>query len=173
MTSWIAPDVTRADQPRTGDERTGLQGWLDWHRSTLLWKCQGLDAEQLCRRAVDPSPLSLLGLIRHMTEVERSWFRRGFRGESVGYAYATEEDHDADFNAATPGGAQRDYQALKEEWKLADAAAVGAGLDETREHPRHGATSLRWIYVHVIEEYARHNGHADLLRERIDGVIGD
>jgi len=145
-----------------------LQAILDWHRATLLYKCQGLTGEQLAERAVPPSELSLLGLIRHMTRVERSWFRQRFADEPVGNAY----ERDADFADTEPGRAAADYARLTEEWRLADASAVNAPLDATFTF-RGEAMSLRLLYLHMIEEYARHIGHADLLRERIDGTTGE
>jgi uncharacterized damage-inducible protein DinB len=172
--SWIAPQVTRVEEPLVAGEREMLEGWLDWHRATLLMKCAGLTGEQLARRAVDPSNLSLLGLVRHMADVERAWFRRRFAAEPVGYLYGTDADPDADLDAVVAAGAEADFAAFTREIELVRAAAAGHSLDETFRHPRTGAEmSLRWVYVHMIEEYARHNGHADLLRERIDGVTGD
>ena len=152
----------------TGSERVMLQAFLDWHRATLLYKCQGLTGEQLAERSVPPSDLSLLGLVRHMTRVERAWFRQRFADEAVKEAY----DREAAFTATNPARAAADYARFTEEIKLADAAAANAPLDATFIHD--GETmSLRLIYLHMIEEYARHLGHADLLRERIDGATGE
>jgi Protein of unknown function (DUF664) len=155
-------------------ERAALEGWLEFHRNTLLGKCQGLTGEQLAQRAVPPSSLSLLGLVRHMTDVERAWFRIRAAGEpGLGQRYATDESPDADFDFAEPAGAEADLAAYLEECGLARAAMAGRSLDDTFFHQRYGHTlDLRWVYLHMIEEYARHNGHADLLRERIDGVTG-
>jgi uncharacterized damage-inducible protein DinB len=172
--TWTAPEVTRTPEPFVADERTMLEGWLEYHRQTLLYKCAGLTADQLRLRAVEPSSLSLLGLVRHMGEVERAWFRRRFRGEDIPNRYSTEDRPDADFDDVDTADAQADFAAFAEEVQAARAAAAGHGLDEVFFHPRISAEmSLRWIYVHMIEEYARHNGHADLLRERIDGTVGD
>jgi uncharacterized damage-inducible protein DinB len=152
----------------TGGERVMLQAFLNWQRATLLYKCQGLTGEQLAERAVPPSDLSLLGLIRHMTRVERSWFRQRFADEPVEDAY----DREAAWAATDPARAAADYARLTQEWKLADAAAANAPLEAT--FTCNGETmSLRLIYLHMIEEYARHLGHADLLRERIDGAVGE
>jgi uncharacterized damage-inducible protein DinB len=171
--TWIAPEVTRIDEPLTGEERTMMDGWLDWHRSTLLHKCAGLTGEQLAERAVPPSGLSLLGLVRHMAEVERAWFSNRFAGAGLGKLYNSDERADGDFDDADPATAERDFAAFSREVERARAAAAGHSLDETFYHARRGADiSLRWVYIHMIEEYARHNGHADLIRERIDGVIG-
>ncbi len=151
-----------------------LDGWLDYHRQTLLSKCAGLTEEQLKLRAVEPSSLSLLGLVRHMAEVERSWFRRRFAGEQIGFLYFSEENPDADFDDLDTADAEADLATFGSEVERARTVAAPHALDENFVHPRRQAEmSLRWVYVHMIEEYARHNGHADLIRERIDGVTGD
>ena len=166
--SWTAPEITRTGEPLVADEQTMLAGWLDWHRTTLLHKCAGLTAEQLATASAPPSDLSLLGLVRHMTDVERAWFRRRFRGEEVESRYPGGTSWNAD-----PARAEADYAALIEEWEAARRAAAGASLEETFVHERTGQeVSLRWVMIHMIEEYARHNGHADLIRERIDGATG-
>lgn len=155
-------------------ERPMLEGWLDFHRATLLHKCEGLDADRLRQRSAPPSGLSLLGLIRHLAEVERWWFRTVFAGQTdLGEIYGDEDHPEADFDDLDGADPDADLATLQSEIDLARAAAAGHGLDETGVHPARGAVSLRWIYVHMIEEYARHVGHADLLRERIDGVTGD
>ncbi|NJC72690.1 DinB family protein [Planosporangium thailandense] len=170
--TWIAPEVIRIDEPFIADERTMLEGWLDCHRTTLLYKCAGLTGEQLVRWAAPPSNLSLLGLVRHMADVERAWFRRRLRGEQIEPLYfRTGESQDACFDKVDPACAEADYERLIAEWEHARQAAAGFSLDETVT-ARFGEVSLRWIYIHMIEEYARHNGHADLLRERIDGATG-
>jgi hypothetical protein len=166
--------MSRDDPPRVGDERTMLDAWLDYHRQTLLWKCAGLTADELARRSTEPSGLSLLGLVRHMAEVERGWFRHGFARERVGTLYCSDERPEGDFDDVDAAGAERDMAAFRQEVGLARAAVAGHSLDESFLQERRGSeVSLRWIYVHMIEEYARHNGHADLLRERIDGATGD
>jgi hypothetical protein len=170
--TWTAPQVTRAEAPPTADERSSLQGWLDYHRQTLLHKCAGLDAEALRRAAAEPSTLSLLGLVRHMAEVERSWFRRRAAAQDIGFIYCSEANWDGDFDVAA-ADAEADFARFAEECRLADEAVVALQLEHSFPD-RHGELhSLRWAYLHMIEEYARHNGHADLLRERIDGVTGD
>lgn len=170
---WTAPDIDRPAEPLVADERTMLEGWLAWHRTTLLWKCAGLTGEQLAQRSTPPSTLSLLGLVRHMAFVERIWFRQRFRAEPIDDLYWRKDQPDADFAEADPARAQEDFATLQAEWEFADQAVAGASLDDTFTNERHGTVSLRWIYIHMIEEYARHNGHADLLRERIDGTTGD
>jgi hypothetical protein len=173
--TWTAPQVARTDPPGVNGERSALQSWLDYHRATLLFKCQGLTGDQLVMRAAEPSALSLLGLVRHMAEVERGWFRRGFGTDSgPPPIYYTDEDPDGDFNATDPAQAEADFATYRAECLLADEAVRGRSLDDTLPGGRGGRQiDLRWVYLHMIEEYARHNGHADLLRERIDGVTGD
>ena len=152
-----------------------MRTFLDFHRATLEWKCDGLSDEDLRRQSMPPSTLSLLGLVRHMAEVERAWFRRRAAGEaSLGYLYFSGESPDGDFDLAKAAGAEADLEAWARECDLARAAAAGRSLDDTFVHERTGnLTDLRWVYTHMIEEYARHNGHADLLREQIDGATGD
>ncbi len=147
-----------------------LQAFLDWQRATLLHKCSGLTGEQLATPAVPPSSMSLRGLVRHMTQVERTWFRQRFAGEPVESPFGGERD--ADFEQADPERAAADYARLTEEFKLADAAAANASLEDTFILDSE-VMSLRLIYLHMIEEYARHLGHADLLRERTDGATGE
>ena len=173
--TWTAPEVQRTDPPTTSDERTSLKCWLDYHRATLLFKCAGLAGDQLVLRPSPPSSLSLLGLVRHMAEVERSWFRRRFAGNAeLGYLYCTDEFPDGDFDLTDAAGAEADFAAFDREVVLADEAAAHADLDDTFTHPvRHTVHDLRWVYAHMIEEYARHNGHADILREQLDGTTGD
>jgi hypothetical protein len=172
--TWTAPEVQRTDPPVIGDERTSLQGWLDFHRATLLFKCAGLTAEQLKQRSVPPSSLTLLGLVRHMAEVERWWFRACFRGEDVDDIYCTPDNPDGDFDDVPTADAEADFGIFTEECRRSDEATKEASLDDTFHQKRRGRDmDLRWVYLHMIEEYARHNGHADLLRERIDGVTGD
>ncbi|SCG57747.1 DinB family protein [Micromonospora halophytica] len=175
--TWTAPEITRTNEPYVADERTMLEGWLDYHRDTLLTKCAGLTAEQLRTPSVEPSGLTLLGLVRHMAEVERWWFRVRAAGQDVGGLHSTDEDPDADFNGVAEADAEADFAIFRAEVEAARAAAAGLSLDQTfQRRRRDGGTdeiSVRWVYVHMIEEYARHNGHADLIRERIDGVTGD
>ena len=169
----IAPDVTRPEPPTVASEREMLEGWLDYHRATLLHKCAGLSPEQLKRRPCPPSGLSLLGLVRHMAHVERWWFRINFAGEPLDRLYCTEDSPRGDFDDIADADPEADFATFLREIELARAAVAGRSLDETFVGRRRGDTiSLRWVYVHMIEEYARHNGHADLIRERIDGVTG-
>ena len=171
--TWTAPQVQRNEPELAAGERAALQSWLDYHRATLLFKCAGLTGDQLVLRAAEPSTLSLLGLVRHMAEVERAWFRRRLAGQNVELLYCTDEDRDGDFDHADAAGAEADLATFRRECELADAAAVGCSLEDTFVASRGETLDLRWIYLHMIEEYARHNGHADILRERLDGVTGD
>jgi uncharacterized damage-inducible protein DinB len=166
---WIAPDVVRMDEPLTGAERAMRDGFLDYNRATLLQKCAGLTAEQLAARAVPPSALSLLGLVRHLTDVERNWFRRRFAGQELALPYGG----DAAFDGAAPERAAAELAALVAEQQAARAAVAGLPLEHAWVSPRWGPMSLRWLLQHMSEEYARHCGHADLLRERLDGRTGD
>ena len=177
--TWTAPEIVRNEPPEVAGERAALQGWLDYHRATLLWKCAGLDGENLVARPVESSTLSLLGLVRHMAEVERWWFRRRFAGQAgLGDLFCSDEHQDGDFDLTDPERAEADFATFRSECAAADEAAEGRALDETFTFDRRSGTGtytmdLRWVYLHMIEEYARHNGHADLLRELIDGVTGD
>ncbi len=164
------PDRPRA--PRVADERASLDGWLDFHRATLLTKCAGLEPEQLAIRSAPPSTLSLLGRVRHLTEVE-AWFH-DFDGEPEIEGYGTEEVPDACFDAVDAARAGADLATFNASVSRSRAAVAGIDLDEVspsseEDDPR----TLRWIYLHMIEEYARHNGQADIIRERIDGVTED
>jgi uncharacterized damage-inducible protein DinB len=171
VVTWTAPSVTRVDEPFIADERDILEGFLDWYRATLLHKCAGLTPEQLALRPIPSSSLSLLGLVRHMTGVERGWLRRRFAREQIDRPYNTDERPDADFDDAVAENAETDFAAYQNELGPARAATAGHALTETLE--RSGREiSLRWTYVHMIEEYARHCGHADLIRELIDGKTG-
>jgi uncharacterized damage-inducible protein DinB len=156
------------------DERAMLEAWLEFHRDTLLGKCDDLGPEDLARRSVPPSALSLLGLVRHMAEVERHWFTRVLLGERIAPRYTTKASRDEDFVGAAPANAEASLAALRDEQETARRAAAGIGdLDMLARSTRYGEVGLRWILVHMVEEYARHNGHADLLREVIDGRVGD
>jgi hypothetical protein len=174
MTSEKSPAPERHDPPFLAEEREMLDSWLDFHRATLLLKCQGLGEEQLKTRSVPPSSLTLLGLVRHMLEVEQSWFLRVLRGEDAPPRYYSDDNPDGDFDDVDTADAAADIAAYHEMTDRCRAAARGLELDTVGVGLRRGRqVGLRWIYVHMIEEYARHNGHADLLRERIDGATGD
>jgi uncharacterized damage-inducible protein DinB len=172
---WTAPEITRVMKPLAepaGDERTLADAWLDLHRQTLLWKCGGLTAQQLKLRAVESSNLSLLGLVRHMAEAERDWFQTRFAGAEPGYLYCSADDMTAEFDV-TAADAKSDLATYAREVEAARQATLGRSLDETFTDPqRNTQMSLRFVYTVMIQEYARHNGHADLLRESIDGQTG-
>ncbi|WP_312887953.1 DinB family protein [Nonomuraea rhodomycinica] len=160
--------------PAVGDERTLLADVLAAQRATLELKCAGLDTE-LARQSVEPSTLSLLGLVRHLADVERRWFRCVLAGQDAPGRFSSADDPDGDFDGAVPdpdvvAGA---WLAWREEVAFADAyVAEAPHLDVEGHDAWRGRVSLRWVLIHMIEEYARHNGHADLLRERIDGARG-
>jgi uncharacterized damage-inducible protein DinB len=151
-----------------------LTTWLDYHRQTLLQKCAGLTAAQLALRPVEPSNLSLLGLVRHLADVERGWVRVRVAGEPIDFRFCGDDNPEGDLDDIDPADAEAVFAAFAEETALVDAAAARRSLDETFFHERQQLDiSLRWVYIHLIEEYARHNGHADLIRERIDGATGE
>jgi uncharacterized damage-inducible protein DinB len=175
MTTWTAPEILRTEPDRISGERESLQQWLDYHRATLLMKCTGLTAEQLKQRSVPPSQLSLLGLVRHMTEVEQWWFRMHAGQQDLTFPY----DPDSvglDFEDVDGADAAANLEAFIAECAASDAVVRDMSLDDVvpsrGDHPER-TRDIRWIYVHMIEEYARHNGHADLLREAVDGTTGD
>lgn len=165
----------RPTPPLAADERTTVEGWLDFYRATLLLKCEGLDAEQLRTASVPPSPLTLRGLMQHAAEVERNWFRRVLGGEYVAPLFGppSESGHSGGFDAsADPGMPFAEVRAVWE-GEVAVARERCAGRSPDDMVPFAGGTvSLRWVYQHLIGEYARHCGHADLIRERLDGVTG-
>jgi Protein of unknown function (DUF664) len=174
-------DDPREHGPRLGDERATLVESLRKQRLTLEMKCSDLDAEAMARRSVEPSTMSLLGLVRHLAEVERGAFRKMMAGQDVPRLFCSETDRDGDFD-----GAVADPQVVAEAWDAWRAevdfatrfVAEAPSLDITGDDPLNqhgsggGAMSLRELLVGTIEEYARHMGHADLLRERIDGRLG-
>ncbi|MFB7586288.1 DinB family protein [Streptomyces sp. NPDC056169] len=175
MTTERTDSVPRVDPSTTSGEREALEQWLDFHRATLAIKCEGLDDAQLRTPSAPPSDLNLLGLVRHMAEVERGWFRRVLSGEKADWIYSTKEDHDRDIHATDEDTYEEAYATWQAEIAHARTLAAPHGLDDlgVGEHRTGETFNLRWIYLHMIEEYARHNGHADLLRERIDGATGD
>ena len=169
--TWKAPEVERPEGPLTGPERPMLQAFLDWQRATLLHKCAGLTGEELAQRPIPPSDLSLLGLVRHLTEMERVYLVRALEGGDLHLIYCTETEPDGDIVGLTPDLSQASIDRWHEERAHADRLLAAAGaLDGTA--PGNGR-SVRWNLVKVIQEYARHNGHADLIRQSIDGAIGE
>jgi hypothetical protein len=171
METFEAP--TRPHIPFTGDERTQLDAWLDFYRATLLEKCDGLKAAQLKERPVTTSSLSLLGMVRHLTFVEQIWFESRFAGVDVVEYYKQEGDRDADFNDLDDTAVEEVFDLYLNATAKSREVAEGHSLDELTRREREGKKfDLRWIYIHMIEEYARHCGHADLIRELIDGTTG-
>jgi uncharacterized damage-inducible protein DinB len=161
----------RVEAPFEADERTMLVTWLDYERATLAIKCAGLTDAQLRERSAPPSTMSLLGLVRHMAEVERGWFQRGVAGRDAPRIWCR-DNIDADFDdvdTAEVAEAFAHWEDEKAEARRITAEATLEGTFSSRGAP----ISVRWVLVHMIEEYARHNGHADLLRERIDGATGE
>jgi hypothetical protein len=169
--TWTAPGCPRTDVPFAGTERATLEGLLDWYRGSFLLRCAGLTAAQLGERSVPPSNLSLLGLARHLADVERNYFRRRYAGQDIESLYWGPGRPDACFEEADPAHAERDLERLVTEQRAARRAAAGLPLETVYASPRYGNMSLRWAYSHLIAEYAGHCGHADLLRERIDGTV--
>ncbi|MDE3086459.1 MAG: DinB family protein [Acidobacteriota bacterium] len=148
-----------------------LEAWLEFHRATLLLKCEGLDDGDRKARPVATSRLSLHGLVRHMAEVERNWFRRTLLEEKVPPIWGDPEVEDSELVPLEDASWEADLAAFEEECEASRRAAAAHGLDDTGRR-RGERYSLRWIYLHMVEEYARHNGHADLIRELVDGSVG-
>jgi len=164
----------RIDRPPIADERSTLVGYLEYHRQTLEWKCAGLTPDQLRTRAVRPSTMSLLGLVTHLADVERSWFQRRVAGQDIPPLFYSDADPDGDFEVADTIAVDEAFAVWRRECARSREILERVGsLDETFESRRNEVLSVRWLLIHMIEEYARHNGHADLLRERIDGATGE
>ena len=172
MTTATAPPDPRTQPPESGAERALLDGFLDFHRDTLLWKCAGLTDDQLRAQPLPTSTLRLLGLVRHLTEVERGWFFDHLPHEATPI-YFTDEAPDDDFDAVDTVPPAEVLQRYRSEVERIRREIADVPLDHEATDPRGRTFSLRWVYLHMIEEYARHNGHADLLREAIDGVTGE
>ncbi|UNZ21053.1 DinB family protein [Streptomyces sp. 891-h] len=165
--------VNRIGPPKFGTERDMLRAFLEYHRATLAMKCEGLGDEGLRQQSVPPSTLSLLGLVRHMAEVERAWFRRVFEDNDAPMVWSDEIDFQAayDASASTREEAFAAWEAEVENSRRIEREAES--LDRAGYQPRWGEeVSLRMVMVHVLLEYGRHNGHADFLREAVDGTVG-
>ncbi|MGW9129879.1 DinB family protein [Streptomyces sp. NPDC055681] len=163
----------RIGPPNFGSERDMLRAFLDYHRATLAMKCEGLADEELRQRSMPPSTLSLLGLVRHMAEVERAWFRRVFEDNDAPMVWSDKTDFQAAYDASTStrGEAFDAWEAEVEKSRSIEREADS--LDLAGYQPRWDEeVSLRMVMVHVLLEYGRHNGHADLLREALDGTVG-
>lgn len=164
---------TRAPLPKTGREREILTAFLDWHRTTFELKCAGVPAERLSAKEIPPSGLSLHGIVRHLAGVERWWFQRQFAGEEVPDLYYSDDDPNQDFEHLDGDPAEAFAVWRAECGRAREIVAGAASLDVTGTHlPAGEPISLRRIMVNMVAEYARHNGHADLLRERVDGATG-
>jgi uncharacterized damage-inducible protein DinB len=173
---WVDPENDPRETGATPvGERAVLLEYLRHYRLTLEMKCDGLDAEQLARRSVEPSTLSLLGLVRHLAKVECAWFRMTMAGNDIPRLYVSATDPDGDFD-----GAVADPEVVAEAWEswrrevayAEEFVDQAESLDLISSHPTRDPITLREVLVHMIEEYARHCGHADLIRERIDGRTG-
>jgi uncharacterized damage-inducible protein DinB len=164
---------SRRTEPAYGlADRAMLEAWLDFHRMTLLLKCEGLDDAKRKARPVPTSSLSLHGLVRHMAEVERNWFIRVLLSvPDTPFIWFDPEVADSEMVPLDDADWRADLAAWHAECERSRATAADKDLDYTGTR-RDQAVSLRWIYTHMIEEYARHNGHADLIRELVDGAVG-
>ena len=171
---WTAPTVERTEASNVAPERQAVDELLEFHRATFRHKCSGLTGEQLARRGCPPSTMSLLGLVRHLAEVERVWFRRRLAGEDIGPLY---DGWDVPFDDLDPARAAEDYATYVAEVDAARAVHAAHDLDDTFDCTfSDGGTAtidVRALMLHMVEEYARHNGHADLLREAVDGSTGE
>ena len=165
-----APTVQRDEPPRDGDERAMLVAWLDYYRATMLHKCAGLTGEQLAIRSCPPSPMSLSGLVRHLTEMERVYAHR-LADRDLPLLYCTQASPDGDFEDVSAGAARDDLDIFAAH--CARSREIMADLRLTDAFGRSERYTLRWVYLYLIKEYARHLGHADLLRERVDGAVGE
>ncbi|PWU49883.1 Mini-circle protein [Micromonospora globispora] len=166
-------ETERIGPPLLAGERETLRAFLDFHRATLAMKCAGLTDEELRRQSSPPSTLSLLGLVRHMAEVERAWFRRVINGEDIPLVWSGMGDYQEAYDAATASRSEA-FEAWQREVEHARRIEREAeSLDVTGHQERWGEdVSLRLVMLHMMHEYARHNGHADFLREAIDGSVG-
>ena len=164
--------IVRMDPPGTVSERDMALAYLTYHRQTLARKLEGLTGEQAITRST-VSELTLLGLVRHLTEVERGWVNEDFAGQELPPLYSRPGAPNADFEELDPERLDVDLAAWRAQIVDTDAIVADHMLDETVEHDRMGTISLRWILLHLLEEYARHNGHADIIREAIDGDVGE
>lgn len=164
VSSSAAPDLRVV----TGTEREVLEGFLELYRGLVPGKLAGLD-EDAARRSLVPSRTTLIGLVKHLASVEREWFGMILGGGRVDEVGISADDGWLLGRHDTVQGVLEDYRRACEQSR---AVASGFGLDDTAMHPQLGSVSLRWIYVHMIEESARHAGHADILREQTDGSTG-
>ena len=165
-------DQRRTEPPYVLGEREMLEAWLEFHRATLLLKCEGLDDAARKARPVPTSKLSLHGLVRHMAEVERGWFTRCLqRAPDTPDIWLDRQVEDSELVPLDDADWDADLVIWQQECEASRRSAAAHDLDDTGLR-RGQEVSLRWIYTHMIEEYARHNGHADLIRELVDGAVG-
>lgn len=167
--------IERTEPSTTADERAMLEGWLDYHRATLIEKCSGLTDAQLRTASLAPSELTLMGLVRHLSENEQYWFQVVGAGAPERTLYCSEEDEDGDFRVTdqdTWAEALKTWQGCVEGARRAVSSLALDDLSVVASPSTGRHYNLRWILTHMIEEYARHNGHADLVREHIDGATG-
>ncbi len=181
MELWVTEPTALPLDPEQlpiGDEAQLLHSFLDWYRVVFIRKVEGL-SETGARIRLAPSELTLLGLTRHMAEVERGWFRRRFTANDAPMLYCNDADNDADFHPSATDTVADAIAALRSEIEFAHAATRGVAMDTLaaaippNQRIPGWQPSLRWILIHMIEEYARHCGHADLLRQAADGAVGD
>ena len=166
-------ETERIGPPLLAGERETLRAFLDFHRATLALKCEGLTDEELRRQSSPPSTLSLLGLVRHIAEVERTWFRRVINAEDIPLIWSATGDFQEAYDASASSRSEA-FEAWQREVEHARRIEREAeSLDVTGHQARWGEdVSLRLVMLHMMHEYARHNGHADFLREAIDGTVG-
>jgi hypothetical protein len=166
--------IPRTEPAFVSDELTSLNAWLDFHRATLLQKCEGLTGEQLVQASVPTSALTLLGLLQHMAGVEWFWFDHVFAASDSPDPFNAGDDGDYEFTHLDPTNAKAMHDLFRRNCDISRRIVRAAqSLDELSKGADRTTRDLRWIMVHMVEEYARHNGHADLIREAIDGVVGD
>lgn len=163
--------MDRVPEPEAGDEIGAVTGWLNFHRDALAWKCEGLTAEQLVTASAPPSTLTLLGLVRHLTDIERDYLVNDLSGVDHGFNYATDEDPEADIENLDVSMVEESMARWHEERAAADA--VIARYSDLSDLAPAGRGTVRAYLLKVLQEYARHNGHADIIRERIDGRRGE
>jgi hypothetical protein len=161
--------MDRAPEPVAGDERSLILGWLAFYRGALEAKCEGLAPQDMVKRSAPPSALSILGLVRHLSEMERAYVQFALRGGQLDLRYSG-TDPEGDMEGISVDDVESSLAAWREDCATSDALISGASLDETA--PGDGYT-VRWNLMKVLGEYARHTGHADIIRERIDGATGE
>jgi uncharacterized damage-inducible protein DinB len=170
-------EIPRFERPKpllSGPDREQLESWLVFYRATLLKKCSGLSFEDLARRPIESSTMSLLGMLRHMTFVEQVWFDVRFAGNDVVEYYKRPDDRETDWTELDSATLDEVVANFQRACETSDELARGHDLEEMVKKPGKDRepVDLRWIYLHMLEEYARHCGHADIIRELVDGTTG-